>query len=374
MPNNSWTYLDYAATTQVTKPVLDAMLPYFTVYFGNPSSIHGMGKEAKKAITKARNQVAEAINAEPYQIIFTSGATEANTWVCKNSINILCSPIEHHSILNQPYATANQWGRIDGDVIMREFPYPDTAGTDLISYMYVNNETGLIQNVKEICSLAHDYGMRFHTDATQAFGHLPIDVKDLNVDFMSLSGHKFHAPKGIGVLYVKKPRSLFPLFFGGGQEDKLRAGTESVASIVGIGKAAELYKYNKDKDLKIKKICKDYMIKFIMNNIPDVRINSINNGKNKYVNNILNISIKDVESESLLIQMDMKGICISGGSACNSGSLEPSHVVKELHLPKEYEIGTVRFSFDETTTTEEIQYACHSLKTIVERLRKARNK
>lgn len=372
MPIRDWTYLDYAATTPVTKPVFDAMLPYFTVYYGNPSSIHSAGREAKKAVQKTREQIALAINAKPEQIIFTSGATEANTWVCKNASSVLCSPIEHHSILNQPHCTVNQYGKLTGDVIMREFPYPDS--TELISYMYVNNETGLIHDVKDLCALAHEYGKKFHTDATQAFGHLPIDVKELDVDFLSLSGHKFHAPKGVGVLYTKEPHDLFPLLYGGGQENKLRAGTENVASIVGMGKAAELYNYRKEVDERIKTTCKDYMIDFIKVNIPNVRINSANDDNNKYVNNILNISIKDVESESLLIQMDMQGICISGGSACNSGSLEPSHVVKQLNLPKEYEIGTVRFSFDEMTDRTEIEYACYELKDIVERLRKARNK
>lgn len=374
MQKSNWTYLDYAATTPVTKPVLDSMLPYLTSYYGNPSSIHNAGREAKKAIEKARIRIAKTIGAAPNQIIFTSGATEANTWVCKNAMSVLCSPIEHHSVLYQPHCAINTHSSLTDEVIKREFPYPDSKETELISYMYVNNETGYIHDIKALCKLSHSNGIRFHTDATQAFGHLPINVKDLDIDFLSLSGHKFHAPKGIGVLYAKDPQKMFALMYGGHQENGIRAGTENVASIVGMGKAAELYKYNKDKDIKIKKVCKDYMIDYIRKNIPDVIINSENNDNNKYVNNILNISIKDVESESLLIQMDMKGICISGGSACNSGSLEPSHVVKQLKLPKEYEIGTVRFSFDEATTKDEIQYTCHQLKSIVEQLRAMRNK
>lgn len=370
----SWTYLDYAATTPITKPVLEAMMPYLTACYGNPSSIHGAGREAKKAIDNAREQVAKAINAKSEQIIFTSGATEANTIVCKSCTDIMCSPIEHHSILNQPRTETCPYSNLSADAIMRGIPYPDSRGASCVSYMYVNNETGYIHDIKSMCKLTHEFNIRFHTDATQAFGHLPIDVQDLDVDYLSLSGHKFHAPKGVGVLYAKDPKTLLKLTYGGHQENGYRAGTENVAGIVGIGKAAELYNYNQDTDQKIKTFCKDYMIDYIRKNIPDVIINSDNNANNKYVNNILNISIKDVESESLLIQMDMKGICISGGSACNSGSLEPSHVVKQLKLPKEYEIGTVRFSFDEATTSEEIQYACYQLMTIVEQLRAMRNK
>lgn len=351
-------YLDNAATTPITKPVLDAMIPYLTEQYGNPSSLYSLGRTAHKAIETAREQIATAINAEPSQIFFTSGATEANNWVCSNFGRVLCSPYEHHSILKRPYVTD-----------MRTFvPLADDIfrySTDLVSHMFVNNEIGEIYDITDMVKTSHEMGVLFHTDATQAFGHVPIDVKKLDCDFLSLSGHKFHAPKGIGILYIKEPDKFKPMLYGGQQELKRRAGTENVAAIVGMGKATELYNYSPERD----KRCREIQQKFVdaFNTFKDVHFNTV---LSKSISSTLNVAFKGVESESLMLLLDMDGICVSAGSACNSASLEPSHVLKAIGTPEDYIYNSIRLSWDDTLTDEEVNYV---IECVCKNVNKCRN-
>lgn len=361
-------YLDNAATTKVDNMVFAEMLPYMRDNYGNPSSLHSMGKEAKKAINKAREQVARAINAEPNQIFFTSGATESNNWVLSNYDYILCSPVEHPSIYNYPKCFKMDNIYLEYQIERFSFnPNNKDLEVGLISHMLVNNETGKIYDVEGMVKISHQMDKPFHTDATQAFGHIPINVKSLNIDSLSMSGHKIHAPKGVGILYLKEPSKYKPLLYGGGQEKGLRSGTENVAGIVGIGKACELYNYNTETDKYIWGL-RNHLKDFILSNIPDVLINSDEN-KHNVVSNILNVSFKGIEGESLMLLLDRDGICVSAGSACHSGSLEPSYVLKDLGVPDDYIYGTVRFSFSKFNTLDEIIEVEQKLKTIVEKLR-----
>lgn len=350
-------YLDNAATTPITKPVLDAMMPYLTEQYGNPSSLYSLGRTAHKAIGTARKQIATAINAEPYQIFFTSGATESNNWVCSNFKSVLCSPYEHHSILKRPHTTEMRtFVPLDNDI----FRY----SADLVSHMFVNNEIGEIYDITDMAKISHEMGVLFHTDATQAFGHIPIDVKKLDCDFLSLSGHKFHAPKGTGILYVKEPNKFKPMLYGGQQETKLRAGTENVTSIVGMGKAAELYNYSPERD----KRCREIQQKFVdaFNTFKCVHFNTV---LSKSISSTLNVAFKGVESESLMLLLDMDGICVSAGSACNSGSLEPSHVLRAINCPEEYIYNSIRLSWDDTLTDEDVDYTVTCIRKNVEKVR-----
>lgn len=350
-------YLDNAATTKIDNMVLAEMLPYFREQYGNPSSLYALGRQAKKAIEKAREQIAEAINAEPKQIFFTSGATESNNWVCSNFDRILCSPYEHHSILNNPDTIQIDIGVSLKDNINKYRP-------ELVSYMWVNNETGDIYDVEKISAICHKKNTPFHIDGTQAFGHIPVDVKKVDCDFLSLSGHKFHAPKGVGILYIKKPDIFDPILYGGQQENYLRAGTENVAFIVGMGKAAELYNYSLERDERCRKIQKKIVDTFSC--WKDVYLNTdITNS----ISSTLNIAFKNVESESLMLLLDMDGICVSAGSACNSGSLEPSHVLKEIGTPEEYIYNSIRLSWNDTLTDDEVDYVIESVKKNVMKVR-----
>lgn len=351
-------YLDNAATTPITKPVLDAMMPYLTEQYGNPSSLYSLGRTAHKAIETAREQIATAINADPNQILYTSGATEANNWVCSNFERVLCSPYEHHSILKRPHTTE-----------MRTFvPLADDIfrySTNLVSHMFVNNEIGEIYDITDMAKISHEMGVLFHTDATQAFSHIPIDVKELDCDFLSLSGHKFFAPKGTGILYVKEPDKFKPMLYGGQQEAKLRAGTENVASIVGMGKAAELYNYSPERDKRCRKIQQKFVDAF--NTFKDVHFNTV---LSKSISSTLNVAFKGVESESLMLLLDMDGICVSAGSACNSASLEPSHVLKAIGTPEDYIYNSIRLSWDDTLTDEEVDYV---IECVCKNVNKCRN-
>lgn len=350
-------YLDNAATTKIDNMVFAEMLPYLREQYGNPSSLYSLGRQAKKAIEKAREQIAEAINAEPKQIFFTSGATESNNWVCSIFDRVLCSPYEHHSILNHPHTTEMAMTIPLVNNIYRHIP-------NLVSHMFVNNETGEIYDIVNIAKVSHEMNIPFHTDATQAFGHIPIDVKKLDCDFLSLSGHKFHAPKGIGILYIKEPDKFKPFLCGGQQERHLRAGTENVPSIVGIGKAAELYNYSSERDNR----CREIQTKFYnaFSAIEDVHFNTdITNS----ISSTLNIAFKNVESESLMLLLDMDGICVSAGSACNSGSLEPSHVLKAIGTPEEYIYNSIRLSWNDTLTDEEADYVIKSVKKNIKKVR-----
>ena len=337
--------------------VLAEMLPYLRDNYGNASSLHSLGRKSRQAIEHAREQVAKSINAEPNQIFFTSGSTESNNWIISNFNHVLCSKVEHHSILNNPKCTPITFDNL-ANTIHKQRP-------DLVTCMFVNNETGKIYDIKEMAEICHKMKVPFHTDCTQAYGHIPIDVKILNVDSMVLSGHKFHAPKSVGILYLKEPNKYKPMLYGGGQEKHLRAGTENVAGIVGMGKACELHNYNAETDNYLL-FLKANLIAFIQNNIPDVMINS---PLEITVNNILNVSFKGIEGESLMLMLDRAGICVSSGSACNSGSLEPSHVLKDMGVPDDYIYGTIRFSFSKFNTLEEIIETEKTLKEIVEKLR-----
>ena len=350
-------YLDNASTTKIDNMVLAEMLPYLRDNYGNASSLHSLGRKSRQAIEHAREQVAKSINAEPNQIFFTSGSTESNNWIISNFNHALCSKVEHHSILNNPKCTPITFENL-ANTIYKKHP-------DLVTCMFVNNETGKIYNIKEMAEICHKMKVPFHTDATQAYGHIPIDVKIFNVDSMVLSGHKFHAPKSVGILYLKEPDKYKPMLYGGGQEKHLRAGTENVAGIVGMGKACELHNYDLKTDEYVLNL-KIHLMDFITNNIPDVIINS---PLETTVSNILNVSFKGIEGESLMLMLDRAGICVSSGSACNSGSLEPSHVLKDMGVPDDYIYGTIRFSFSKYNTLDEIIETEKVLKEIIEKLR-----
>lgn len=350
-------YLDNAATTPITKPVFNTMMPFLTEQYGNPSSLYSLGRTAHKAVETARELIAKAINAEPSQIFFTSGATESNNWVCRMFDKVMCSPYEHHSILNQPNTvTMNTHIPLANDIYKH---YPK-----LISNMWVNNEIGQIYDIAKIVTISHEMGVPVHTDGTQAFGHIPIDVKETDVDFLSLSGHKFHSSKGVGILYIKEPDKFKPLLYGGKQESGYRAGTENVASIVGMGKAAELYNYSPERDKRCKEIQNKLVEAFSF--WQDVYFNT---DVAHSISSTLNVAFKNVESESLMLLLDMDGICVSSGSACNSGSLAPSHVLKAIGTPEEYIHNSIRLSWDDTLTDKELDYVIECIKKNILKVR-----
>ena len=350
-------YLDCAATTKIDDIVFTEMLPYLKEEYGNPSSLYSLGKKSHNAIEIARKKIAKAINAETNQIVFTSSATESNNWVCSNFRRVMCSPYEHHSVLNCPNTIQlSQYCSFKWNI--------QDILPDLVSHMMVNNEIGTIYDIKEMAKICHENHVLLGTDATQAFSHIPIDVKDLDVDFLSLSAHKFHGAKGVGILYIKEPDKFKPFIYGGGQEQHRRAGTENVASIVSMGKACELYNYSPERD----KRCREIQTKFYnaFSEMQDVHFNTdINNS----ISTTINVGFKGVESESLMLLLDMDGICVSAGSACNSGSLEPSHVLKAINCPEEYIHQSIRLSWDDTLTDEEIEYTIESIKKNIKKVR-----
>lgn len=350
-------YLDCAATTKIDDIVFTEMLPYLKEEYGNPSSLYSLGKKSHNAIEIARKKIAKAINAETNQIVFTSSATESNNWVCSNFRRVMCSPYEHHSVLNCPNTIQlSQYCSFKWNI--------QDILPDLVSHMMVNNEIGTIYDIKEMAKICHENHVLLGTDATQAFSHIPIDVKDLDVDFLSLSAHKFHGAKGVGILYIKEPDKFKPFIYGGAQEKNKRAGTENVASIVGMGKAAELYNYSPDRDKRCKEIQNNFYNAF--STMKDVHFNTdINNS----ISTTLNVGFKGVESESLMLLLDMNGICVSAGSACNSGSLEPSHVLKAIGCPDEYIYNSIRLSWDDTLSDEDIEYVINSIKQNVKKVR-----
>ncbi len=374
-------YFDHAATTSVKPEVLEVMLPYFTERYGNASSIYSLGRENKKAIDDAREKVAKALNAQPKEIFFTSGGTEADNWALEGIAfanqakgkHIITTNIEHHAILHTckflekqgfevTYAPVDNKGIVHVEDIEKAIR-PDTI---LISVMFANNEIGTIQPIKEIGALAKEKGIYFHTDAVQAIGNIPIDVKDMNIDMLSLSAHKFYGPKGVGVLYIRDGVRIYPFMNGGAQERGKRASTENVAGIVGLGKAIELAttdieQYN-EKLMKLR----DRAIKEILEKIPYSRLNG--DEKNRLPGNV-NISFEFIEGESILLMLDMKGICASSGSACTSGSLDPSHVLLAIGLPHEIAHGSLRLTFGEENTDSDLDYLLETLPPIIEKLR-----
>ena len=379
--NKKVIYLDNAATTKTRPEVVEAMLPYFTEKFGNPSSVYGFASQNKEAVTVAREQIAKALNAPTQDIYFTAGGSEADNWALKAAVeaykdkgnHIITTKIEHHAILHTceylekngcevTYLDVDENGVVDLEQLKKSIK-PTTV---LISVMYANNEIGTLQPIKEIGQIAKENGVLFHTDAVQAFGQLPIDVVAENIDMLSASGHKLNGPKGIGFLYIKKGLKLRSLIHGGGQERKRRAGTENVPGIVGFGKAVELAVARMEEKIKKETELRDYMIERVLAEIPYVRLNG---HRTLRLPNNANFSFQFIEGESLLIMLDMKGICASSGSACTSGSLDPSHVLLAIGLPHEIAHGSLRLTLSEETTKEEIDYTIDQLKAIVENLR-----
>ena len=374
-------YFDHAATTSVKPEVLETMLPFFTEKYGNASSIYSLGRENKKAIDDAREKVAKALNALPKEIFFTSGGTEADNWALEGIAfanqakgkHIITTNIEHHAILHTCKFLEKQGFEItyipvdnQGIVHIEDIAKAIRPDTILISVMFTNNEIGTIQPIKEIGALAKEKGICFHTDAVQAIGNIPIDVKDMNIDMLSLSGHKFYGPKGVGVLYIRDGVRIYPFMNGGAQERGKRASTENVAGIVGLGKAIELATENIEQyNAKLMKL-RDRAIKEILEKIPYSRLNG--DEKNRLPGNV-NISFEFIEGESILLMLDMKGICASSGSACTSGSLDPSHVLLAIGLPHEIAHGSLRLTFGEENTDSDLDYLLETLPPIIEKLR-----
>lgn len=372
-------YMDNAATTSVRPEVLEAMMPYFTQYYGNASSIHSFGRNARRALENARKQVAAALGCEPREVYFTAGGSESDNWAIRCAVgakqgkHIITSSIEHHAVLHTceymekqgyevTYLPVDEYGRVSVESVKNAIR-PDTV---LITIMAANNEIGTLQPIAEIGQLAKEHGILFHTDAVQAVGAVPIDVKAWNVDMLSLSGHKLHAPKGIGALYVRKGVRISNLIFGGAQERGLRAGTENLPGIVGLGKAIELATAELPEYTRRVTALRDQLIDGILAKIPDV---CLNGHRTERLPGNVNVSVRYVEGEALLMRLDLAGVAASSGSACTSGSLDPSHVLLAIGLPHEIAHGSLRLSLGNDTTQEDVDYVLEKLPEIVENLR-----
>lgn len=380
--DNKVIYLDHAATTATRPEVVEAMLPYFTENYGNPSTVYELGSKNKSAVTHSRETIAKALGTDAANIYFTAGGSEADNWALvataeayKNKGNhIITSKIEHHAILHTCEYLEKERGYevtyIDVDengiIKLDELKKAIRPTTILISVMFANNEIGTIQPIKEIGAIAREHGILFHTDAVQAFGQIPIDVNELNIDMLSSSGHKLNGPKGIGFLYIRKGVKIRSFIHGGAQERKRRAGTENVPGIVGFGKAVEIAIATMDKRIKQETELRDYLIDRILAEVPYTRLNG---DRERRLPNNANFSFQFIEGESLLIMLDMAGICGSSGSACTSGSLDPSHVLLAIGLPHEIAHGSLRLTLGEDNTREEMDYVVEKIKGIVERLR-----
>ena len=375
-------YMDNAATTAVRKEVLDAMLPYFMEHYGNPSSIHSVGRDAKRAVEAARRQVAAALNAQPQEIYFTAGGSESDNWalrsatemLAKKGKHIITSSIEHHAVLHTceylekhrgyriTYLPVDEYGRVNPADVQKAI----AEDTVLISVMAANNEIGTLQPIAEIGKIAREAGVLFHTDAVQAVGAIPLDVNALNVDLLSLSAHKFHGPKGVGALYVRKGVRMNNLIFGGAQERSLRAGTENLASIVGLGKAIEIAVAELPEYAARMTKLRDELIDGILAEIPDVRLNG---HRTERLPGNVNVSVRYIEGESLLMRLDLLGIEGSSGSACTSGSLDPSHVLLAIGLPHEIAHGSLRLSLGINNTEDDVKRVLKELPGVVKNLR-----
>ena len=374
-------YMDNAATTATRPEVLEAMLPYFTQHYGNPSSIHSVGRDARRAVEKARQQVAAALGAQPREIYFTAGGSESDNWAIRcasralaaKGKHIITSQIEHHAVLHTCQYMEKQGYEVtylpvdeNGLVRVEDVKNAIRPDTVLITIMAANNEIGTIEPIREIGKVAHEAGVLFHTDAVQAVGAVPIDVNDWNVDMLSLSGHKLHAPKGIGALYIRKGVKISNLIFGGAQERGLRAGTENLPGIVGLGAAIELAVSELPEYTRRLTALRDRLIDGILQSIHDVRLNG---HRTQRLPGNVNVSVRYVEGEALLMRLDLAGVEASSGSACTSGSLDPSHVLLAIGLPHEIAHGSLRLSLGSDTTEADVDYVLQTLPGIVRDLR-----
>lgn len=375
-------YMDHAATTSTDVEVVEAMKPFFTQKYGNPNSIHSFGQEAREAVEEAREKIARLIGANPSEIVFTAGGTEADNYAIKGIAwanqkkgnHIITSQIEHHAVLHScqflekhgfkvTYLKVDKYGLIDPEDVKKAI----TDQTILVTIMHANNEIGTIEPIKEIGKIVKEAGIYFHTDSVQTTGHIPIEVNDLGVDMLSISGHKLYGPKGVGALYLRKGTKIVNLIDGGAQEKNRRAGTENVTGMVGLGKAVELSEKRLaggevDKVVKLR----DKLITGIMDQIENVRLNG--HSTNRLPGNV-NICFEFIEGESMLLNLDMKGVAASSGSACTSGSLEPSHVLLAIGLPPEIAHGSLRLTLGKDNTEEDIDYVLDILPKIIEKLR-----
>lgn len=374
-------YLDNAATTKVRPEVVETMLPYFTEFYGNPSSVYEFSAPCKKAMAHTRKVIADTLGAKENEIYFTNGGTESDNWALKAAAeayvskgkHIITTQIEHHAILHTgqylekngfevTYLPVDENGLVNLKTLKAAIR-PDTI---LISVMFANNEIGTIEPIREIGDIAKEHGILFHTDAVQAFCHEPINVDECHIDMLSASAHKFNGPKGVGFLYIRKGLKLRSFIHGGAQERKRRAGTENVPGIVGMGKAVEIAVANLEENKRRETELRDYLIKRVMSEVPYTRLNG---HPTKRLSNNANFAFQFIEGESLLIMLDMEGICGSSGSACTSGSLDPSHVLLAIGLPHEIAHGSLRLTLSHETTKEDIDDTVESIKKIVERLR-----
>ena len=374
-------YLDNAATTKTAPEVVEAMLPYFTEMYGNPSSVYSFSQKSKEAITAGREKIAKTLGANPEEIYFTAGGSESDNWALKATAeaykekgnHIITTKIEHHAILHTgewlekhgfevTYVDVDEFGKVKLDELEKAI----RPTTILISVMFANNEIGTIQPIKEIGEIAKKHKVLFHTDAVQAYGHVPINVDECHIDMLSASGHKINGPKGIGIMYLRNGVQIESFVHGGAQERGKRAGTHNTPGIVGFGRATTLAKEKMEERTKKEVELRDYLIKRVLDEVPYTKLNG---DKVKRLPNNINFSFRFIEGESLLIMLDQKGICASSGSACTSGSLDPSHVLLAIGLPHEIAHGSLRLTLSDETTKEEIDYTVEAIKTVVERLR-----
>ncbi len=374
-------YMDYAATTPVKQEVVDAMLPYFTETFGNASSPHGFGRDAKKVLISARETVAKTLNAKADEVYFTAGGTESDNWALKGVLksvkpkgnHIITSAIEHHAILHTAESLEKEGYKLtvlpvdsDGLISLEDLKAAITDQTALISIMFINNEIGTMQPIKEIGEIAKAHNIYFHTDAVQAYGNVKIDVDEMHIDMLSMSSHKIYGPKGVGALYVRKGTLLASFVEGGAQEKKKRGGTENIPGIVGFAKAAELAHENLEDHIQKLTRLRDRLIDGLLTKIDYSRLNG--HRTLRHPGNV-NISFEFIEGEALLLMLDHKGVAGSSGSACTSGSLDPSHVLMGIGLTHEVAHGSLRLSLGDFTTEEDVDYAIEALIPIVQRLR-----
>lgn len=379
--DNKFIYMDYGATTFMKNEVINAMEPFNAKYYGNPSALYSISRKSKESIDTAREILANSIKCSRDEIYFTGGGSESDNWAIKGVAlsnikkgnHIITTSIEHHAVLNSckyleqhgwqvTYLNVDKYGKINVDDLKSHIK----NNTVLVSIMFANNEIGTIQPIKEIGKICREKAVLFHTDAVQAAGHIPIDVREMNIDLLSIAAHKFYGPKGVGALYIKKGTKIDNLIHGGAQERDKRSGTENVAGIVGMGKAIEIATLNMDSEFNRLSNLRDRFIGKLIQ-IPKCSLNGTI-GRERLPNNI-NVSFEGIEAETLLMILDQKGICASAGSACSAGALEPSHVLKAIGLSNELSIGTVRFTIGETTNEDEIDYVYNIVEKNVKRLR-----